>query len=160
MSTHRRETFPVQAFWGGAALVAFVLTGATLVRLGALPSIANPAAARAAASVTAVETHDVRFRDAPGGAVLMETEDGRTLTAVGANSPDGFIRGVLRGLVRDRQQQGIGPAAPFRLIRWSDGTMSLEDPATGRVIELWAFGPTNRATFETLLAKINGRIAA
>jgi putative photosynthetic complex assembly protein len=155
-----RSNFPREAFWGGAALVAFVLAGAALVRLDVLPAVADPAAARAAADVTALETHAIVFRDAPGGAVLVSTSDGRTLTAVAANSPDGFIRGVLRGLARERQMHGIGPEAPFRLIRWSDGTMSLADPSTGRTIELWAFGPTNRASFEALLAKVRGRVAA
>ena len=64
---------------------------------------------------------------------------------------NGFIRGVLRGLARDRKLQRIGTEPPFRLTRWVDGRLSLDDPATGRRIELGAFGPTNAAAFAGLL---------
>jgi putative photosynthetic complex assembly protein len=37
------------------------------------------------------------------------------------------------------------------LTRWADGRISLEDPETGRVIELDAFGPTNGEAFAQLL---------
>ncbi len=40
---------------------------------------------------------------------------------------------------------------PFRLSAWSDGRLTLEDPATGRAVDLEAFGPTNEATFVRLL---------
>ena len=43
------------------------------------------------------------------------------------------------------------PVRPFRLTRWSDGRLSLDDPATGRRIELDAFGPTNTAVFAHLM---------
>jgi hypothetical protein len=34
---------------------------------------------------------------------------------------------------------------------WKDGQLSLKDPATGREIELGAFGASNRAQFAGLL---------
>ena len=40
---------------------------------------------------------------------------------------------------------------PFRLARWSDGRLTLEDPTTGRRIELGAFGPTNAEVFAELM---------
>ena len=52
----------------------------------------------------------------------------------------GFIRGVMRGLARERRMRGIGDAPPFNLSLWRDGELSLTDSATGRSIELTAFG--------------------
>ena len=57
----------------------------------------------------------------------------------------------MRGLVRDRKRQDLGAEAPFRLTRWADGRLSLQDEATGRSIDLGAFGPTNAAVFAHLM---------
>ena len=64
---------------------------------------------------------------------------------------NGFARGVMRGMARERHSREIGSEPPFRLTRWSDGRLSLDDPATGRRIELDAFGPTNTAVFAHLM---------
>jgi len=69
---------------------------------------------------------------------------------------NGFVRGVLRGLARDRKLRGIGPQPPFELTRWTDGRLSLTDTATGREIELDAFGPTNVGAFARLLTAAEG----
>ena len=41
--------------------------------------------------------------------------------------------------------------APFRLTRYADGRLALDDPSTGAHVELRAFGPTNEAAFARLL---------
>ena len=66
----------------------------------------------------------------------------------GAN---GFLRGTLRGLARERKRQGVGAEQPFRLIGRADGRLTLEDPATGRRVDLESFGPTNAAVFAQML---------
>ena len=63
----------------------------------------------------------------------------------------GFIRGVMRGLARERRMHGHGAQAPFRLTRYVDDQLSLVDMATGRIIELNGFGHTNVAAFNRLL---------
>ena len=63
----------------------------------------------------------------------------------------GFVRGVMRGLAHERKVRGIGAAAPFRLSEWQGGRLDLEDTATGRHIDLEAFGTTNRDAFLQLL---------
>ena len=57
----------------------------------------------------------------------------------------------MRGLARERRMHGIGSEAPFTLTQWRDGELTLTDSATGRSIELNAFGTTNRAAFAALL---------
>jgi putative photosynthetic complex assembly protein len=64
---------------------------------------------------------------------------------------NGFVRGVLRGLVRERRAERIGPAPPFRLTRWADGRLSLDDPSTGRHVDIEVFGPTNAGAFADIL---------
>ncbi len=43
------------------------------------------------------------------------------------------------------------PAIPFHLTRWSDGRLTIDDTATGQLIELEAFGHTNEDAFARLL---------
>jgi putative photosynthetic complex assembly protein len=80
-----------------------------------------------------------------------------TLTP-GSNS--GFIRGVMRGLARDRHLRGLDGSIPFRLTLWQNQDLALQDLATGRMIELNGFGDTNRAAFISLLAPTTTKVAA
>ena len=90
-------------------------------------------------------------KDAPGGTIrVYEWESGRTL-ATYTPGTENFVRGVLRGLVRERHSRDIGSDIPFRVARHQDGALILEDPATGRRINLWAFGPDNVKPFARLL---------
>lgn len=83
------------------------------------------------------------------------------MVAVIPPGTNGFLRGSLRGLARERKRQGIGAGPAFRLVRWADGRLTLEDPATRRVIDLAAFGPTNSGAFADLLgAPLAGARAA
>ena len=70
---------------------------------------------------------------------------------------NGFLRGVMRGMARNRMLHDVGAAPPFRLVRWSDGRITLDDPETGRHIELDPFGPTNAGAFAALLGQPAGR---
>jgi len=64
----------------------------------------------------------------------------------------GFVRGVLRALSRERHSRGIGSEPPFKLVAHVDGRVTLMDPATGERIDLGSFGPTNIAEFARFLA--------
>ncbi len=98
-----------------------------------------------------VESHDLRFEDRSDGAVLVfDGADGR-LTYTLQPGTNGFVRGVLRGLVRERRADHIGSTPPFRLTRWADGRLSLDDPSTGRHVDLEVFGPTNAGAFADIL---------
>jgi putative photosynthetic complex assembly protein len=100
----------------------------------------------------------LRFADSADGHVLVtDAVSGRQIASIGREG-SGFIRGVMRGLARERRQHKHGEAAPFRLSSWPDGALTLTDDTTGRVIELGSFGPTNRAAFAQFLP--NGRTAS
>ena len=134
-------------------LVMFALVATSAVRIAHIPAAASPAALRAEDRVPRVATRDLRFLDrADGAVVITDVRTQQTAAIIHAGEKTGFIRGVMRGLARERRARGIGDAAPFNLSLWRDGELSLTDSATGRSIELTAFGTTNRAAFAALLA--------
>ncbi len=102
------------------------------------------------------ETRPIAMRDI----VLMETPDdtlhvidartGKRLLE-GAPGTEGFIRGTMRGLGRLRMQRGGPVDAPWRVISWSDGSVTLSDTTTGQSITLNAFGASNLASFSRFL---------
>lgn len=148
------DSFPKGALWGAAALIGFAMLGAVSVRAGLLPQVASPAAEREREAVQAIMSRDLRFIDGADGSVIVETLGGEQLTAVAAFSENGFIRGVMRGMARERHLRNVGPEAPFRLTLWADQSLTLTDQETGREVELSAFGPTNRAAFAALLQPV------
>ena len=129
-----------------AGLIAFTILAAAVGRWTGV-GVAE------VATTVPVEAVELRFQDRPDGAVAVyEALDGRTV-AVLAPGTNGFVRGVLRGLARERRQHEVGDEPPFRLVRWQGGGLALEDPSTGRRIELEAFGQTNADAFARLLER-------
>ena len=86
-----------------------------------------------------------------GGIDVIDAKGDRRIDRL-APGEDNFMRATLRGLVRERKSRGIGAETPFRLTAREDGRLTLDDPATGRLIDLAAFGPTNAGAFARLLA--------
>lgn len=137
-------------FAGG--LVFFALAATTLVRITGTPATASPVALRSAENVAPVASRDLRFTDRADGAVVIEDVGrGGVASLIAPGQETGFIRGVMRGLARDRHMRGIGDQPPFTLTLWQNGQLSLTDTATGRSVELTAFGASNRAAFAALL---------
>ena len=92
------------------------------------------------------------FEDRPNGSiVVLDARDRRVVDTVAPES-NGFLRGTMRGLARERKRQGIGPEVPFQLIGRTDGRLTLVDPGTGRRVDLESFGPTNAAAFSRLMS--------
>ena len=104
----------------------------------------------------ALASRDLLFADrADGGVTVTDARDG-ALVGILAPGEDGFVRGAMRGLVRERRIGGLGAETPFRVTGWSDGRLTLEDLATGKRIELGAFGAENRVAFSQLLSAATG----
>jgi putative photosynthetic complex assembly protein len=85
-----------------------------------------------------------------GGVRVADGVSGQTLTVL--SGEQGFVRGALRALARERFSRGIGSAQPFNLIARVDGRVTLMDPSTGQRVDLESFGPTNTAEFARFLA--------
>lgn len=138
------QPFPRGALLGLAALVGFSLLAVTGAQLGGF---------KAEQPVTGhvLDSRDLRFVDAQGGLVLVyDATSGRMLQSLEPGT-ENFIRGVLRGLARERRGLAQRAEVPFRVARHSGGRLTLEDMATGRLIDLDAFGSTNAGAFARLL---------
>lgn len=141
----RLDHFPRAALWAAAALMLAAVVFAAAGRQRAL-------AGGSAVAPTPTVHVDLHFRDRDdGGVAVLDGVTGAPLTVIEPGT-NGFIRGVLRGLARERRLHELGQTQPFRLARWPDGRLSLDDPATGRHIELASFGHTNQAAFAELWA--------
>jgi putative photosynthetic complex assembly protein len=129
---------------GIAALVLLSLLAVAMVRVTGI-------GASKQADAAAVAVRDLRFEDRPDGGIdVLDARDDRLVDTV-QPATNGFIRGTLRGLSRERKRIGVGPDAPYRLIARADGRLTLEDPSTGRRVDLESFGPTNTGAFAQFL---------
>ncbi len=145
---------PRGALMMAGALVVASIAAASIVQIAGIPHSASPEMVRAQEGVAPVSTRNLRFTDRADGAVIIDdVGTGNTALTIEPGTNSGFIRGVMRGLARERRMNGVGQTPPFALTLWKDGQLSLTDSVTGRSIELNAFGSTNRATFLALLTK-------
>ncbi len=136
---------PRGALIGILSLIAFALIAVLTGQLNNIGRVTMPPSSE-------VGQMTLRFVDRPDGAVeVYRVDDGERIEVVEPGT-GGFIRGVLRGLTRERKLSGDTSRAPFLLRRWADGRLTLEDPQTGRVIDLGAFGVTNAGAFAKLMA--------
>ena len=146
MSGHAQTVqFPRGPLLGAAALVGVTLVSVAAVRLAAPAPEVRPAA------VVASGSRDLRFMDRSDGAVVALEGPLDQVVAVIEPGTNGFLRGVLRGLARERRSMGIGDRIAFRIGRPDGGRLAIEDLATGRRVDLDAFGPTNAQAFARLL---------
>jgi putative photosynthetic complex assembly protein len=115
--------------------------------LGRMTGFAN-----SAPTGTPVITRELLFRDMPDGEVaVFDARDPATPIALVARETNGFLRATMRGLAQQRLRQDADVNMPFRLTAWASGRLTLQDAATGRRLDLEAFGITNEEAFARLL---------
>jgi len=137
------DHFPHWVLYCAAGIMAFSLISVGLIRV-----TGNGPDQRAAAATL---QRSLVFQDQKDGGVRVEDGvTGETLTVL--HGEQGFVRGSLRALSRERYSRGIGSSAPFDLIARVDGRVTLFDPSTGQRVDLESFGPTNTAEFARFLA--------
>jgi putative photosynthetic complex assembly protein len=126
---------------------AAVLAGTLLLAGLGHDAPVNPASSGAQPA----SQRDLRFADRADGAIVVtDARTGATVQTL-PGGEENFVRGAMRGLVRDRKRAGLGADVPFRLSAWPDGRLTLHDTATGHTMELHAFGRTNAEAFAKLL---------
>ncbi len=139
------KTLPRGLLLGASALVIFSLVCVWAARMTDIGTVHMPKS-------KVVEALYLNFEDTDdGGVAVRDASDDKVIYKVQPGT-NGFIRATVRGLVRERKREDIGATTPFTLTHWSDGTMSLQDPTTGRRVSLEAFGPTNAQAFAQLFA--------
>jgi putative photosynthetic complex assembly protein len=132
----------------------------TLIILGSVVLLAIMTAAAGRISGTAnskpttapVVSRALLFRDLPdGGVAVFDATNTSAPISIVAPETNGFLRATMRGLARQRLREDVDREIPFRLTEWADGRLTLEDPTTGRSVEMEAFGITNEQVFADLL---------
>ena len=146
MSAIDHEPFPRGALIAVAALLGVTLAGTAAVRIARVSGSLAPVSAPVATAVV-----DLRFADEADGSIKVSDAASGAQVSTVAPGVGGFVRGVMRGMARDRHARHIGEAPPFRLSRDRAGQLWLQDSATGRLIDLEAFGAGNRASFAAFL---------
>ncbi|CAN5338509.1 hypothetical protein BH11PSE10_BH11PSE10_18380 [soil metagenome] len=144
MTPSLQSKLPVLPLTAMAALVLSSLVGVSIVRLAGVSAVQQ-------ADAATYSTRQLRFQDKDDGGIdVLDARSGAVLDTVAPGS-NGFLRSTMRGLVRERKRQSLGPETPFELLGRVDGRLTLVDPGTGRRIDLESFGPSNSAVFAKLL---------
>jgi putative photosynthetic complex assembly protein len=138
------QRFPRKVLIAAVALVAFTISAAAAARWSGVGAVKQPI-------TSAAEVRDLRFEDRADGAILIYRAQDGQLVDVLAPGTSGFVRIVMRSLARERRANTEDRETPFRLVRWADGRLSIEDPATRRQIDLGAFGAVNTQAFARLM---------
>lgn len=144
--------FPKQFLWAASGLVGLALLTTTVATLTGWGKTEFPDTAEVA-SLSLV------FEDRADGAVVVRDAGTGDLIETFDPGTNGFVRGVMRGFARERMMNAVGSEPPFRIVRWADGRVSIEDPQTGRVVDVGAFGPDNAAAFAGLIDHIEPHMA-
>ena len=147
---------PILPLWLRGGVLALVLC-AIAVALAKGP-VGSPGTGTVASHErgAVVASRSLRFVDADGGVRVLDAADGAEILYI-ERGGDGFVRSVMRGLANERRSRALGAVEPFFLALHADGSLWLDDPATGRAVVLSAFGPDNVAAFGRLLAPGAGR---
>jgi putative photosynthetic complex assembly protein len=82
-------------------------------------------------------------------AVTVRDAQGNLLTDL---PHGGFITVIQNAMARERTVAGVQGNPPVKIVRYQNGRLVAEDPATGWSAELYAFGDDNKAAFERLLS--------
>lgn len=135
---------PLFALRGAGALVAATLIAAFLGSYSGVGTVTMPEA-------RTIEMRELKFVSrADQGFDIYDVATDRLAGTV-PDQQAGFIRGVLRGLSRERRMSGVDEGASYQLVRAEGGRLSLIDPAMDRRIELRGFGETNFDAFRRLM---------
>ena len=146
----RQPVFPRAIILGAGALMLFAIAVAGTARLTNTNHVIMP-------PTYPIATRDLDFTDLANGGVDVTDAHTGALIATVAPETGGFLRGIMRGLIRDHRMQGKAPHSSFHLTQWADGRLSIEDPATTERFELEAFGSTNQKVFARFLETPGGK---
>ncbi len=156
MSALDHEAFPRGALIAAAGLVSFSLVATILGNHAGLGNHLGRVASTIPPISAPAREVSLAFADQTDGSVqVKDFASGRVLGVLPAGS-DGFVRGVMRGMAHERMAHHITSGPGFHLVEGTDRRVVLEDPATGRRIDLNAFGDINLKAFSRFLPATGG----
>ncbi|MDY7097140.1 MAG: photosynthetic complex assembly protein PuhC [Pseudomonadota bacterium] len=146
----RVHTLPLVAM---GVVVAVTLALAMATSFGFFERQAVPDQIRAERGVASIDARSIQFYDSADGSIwVADGETGEELARF-ASGTGGFVRATARAMTHNRRAHGLGPAVPFQLIAWDDGTLTLRDTQTDRSVELASFGEGVDAVYHEILKK-------
>jgi len=135
---------PKPALVMAAAMIVVVFSLAISARLFGFGAFKETA-------VAVLAERQLTFTDVKDGGIIVEDATTHAIAAQLPPASNGFLRGALRALTRERNLAGIGREQPFRLVRYVDGRLVLHDPATTQSVTITSFGETQIESFDRLL---------
>ncbi len=135
--------------WLSPGVLMGLLTASILIIIAAARQTPPTPQAAAPAQQERAQMRTLRFIDQPDGAVAAIDASGKLVQRF--EGEQGFLRGTLRAMARERRMRRIGADQPFELILHRDGRLTLYDPSAGTRIALESFGPDNTRVFARLL---------
>jgi len=143
------SAFPRLPLYSAIVLVLFSIGAVTFGRVTEIGTLR-------VAHTSPIAVRDLRFTELAGSELLVsDAASGDTIAVLRADE-DGFVRGTLRGLSQERKVRRVNLDAPYRLILWETGRLTISDTETGERFPLDAFGKTNSAAFQRFLDKESG----
>jgi putative photosynthetic complex assembly protein len=137
-----REMIPAALLYGMAALALSALAIVSFAVLTDHPRTGVPAAGKA------IEERFLILEGKSAQAVVVKDTDGTVLLDL---PHGGFVTVIQSAMARARLVARVEGNPPMRIVRYDNGRLAAEDPATGWSAELYAFGQDNKAAFERLL---------
>ncbi|MEM1371559.1 MAG: photosynthetic complex assembly protein PuhC [Pseudomonadota bacterium] len=135
------------ALYAACGIVTFSLIVTTLcATFGWQANIALPGQAE-----TVVPIHIV-IDETDQTIAINDARDATTLASLPLDV-NYFTASLKRSLDKRRRYEGITSSAPFELVRWDTGRLSILDPATGKQIQLRAFGKKQHAIFTDIMER-------
>jgi putative photosynthetic complex assembly protein len=139
-----REMIPRALLWGMLALALSALLLTSFAVLTDRPRVGQPAPGKA------VAVRELILEGRSAKAVTVYDADGRLLADM---DHGGFIAVIQNTIARARTVARVPGNPPIRFVRYDNGRIVAEDPASGASIELYAFGDDNKAAVERLLSQ-------
>jgi len=142
LRNQKEEMIPTALLRAMFALAVTTLAITTAAVVTDRPTVGQPKMSEVVASRSIIlEGNDAQ-------AVTVRNPDGTLL----ADLPHGgFITVIQNAMARERLTHRVEGNPPLNIVRYANGRLVAEDPATGWSAELYAFGSDNKAAFERLL---------
>ena len=141
-ANREREMIPRTLLWGMFALAMSSLALATFSVVTDRAHVGVPVAG------SVVAERNLILEGVDAQAVIVKDTDGTVLMDL---PHGGFITVIQSGMERARKVAQVPGNPPMRVVKYDNGRLVAEDPATGWSAELYAFGQDNKAAFERLL---------
>lgn len=143
---HDKDLVPRRMIGAMTVLVLVVLALVTVARLTGQPLISTPPEGAISAQRMIVLSGDM------SGAVQVRDETGAIIADLEPEQ-GGFISGVHRVIIHERNKHGVAIDGPVLLLRRDSGRLEIQDPSTGWRADLMGFGADNARAFARLLAQ-------